>query len=321
VKRPRPFYAALRDIPVVEERAVPAADIARRWAARHRVIQERRLRPLSLLLSAAGPTCSARAIASQMCATLWVFALDDLFDDPASPEEELHCIEMEAKNALHDGGGGDHAEHAMTAALREVRSDLVGYPLFGALEGKWSEVVARTIAGMRAERVWQVARRGGSASLPSYADYLESGGYSIGAHAHAWTAIVTLDDSSAPRHVDWLHELIVPTAWAIRLVNDLRSHEKELAEGGVNAVILHTAACVQAGVPPELAEVRARERVGVDIDAALAKADGLAAAPRTDTGLAEAALVATAHLARAFYAGHDFHTFVEPGGAPTSSSP
>lgn len=310
------FYERHSDASAVEARAAEAAEAAARWAARHPLVRQVRARPLSMLLAAAAPTCAVDELVSQTCAMLWVFATDDLFDDPGSSDAELAHLAESVYPAVRGERSGRSDEHALAAIVREVREDLARYPLFEALQIKWADVMSKTVDGMRLERAFQVERRRGSTALPRYADYLESGGYSIGAHANAWTVIATLGDASASAHLDSLHEIISASAVAIRLVNDLRSHDKEVLEGNVNAVVIFSDPLVRGGQSLVKAEREARARVDADVDAALSRVDSLLAAPRTDTGRPERVVATTAHLARAFYERHDFHTFDAGGEAP-----
>lgn len=303
------FYERHADAAQVEARAAEAREIAIRRAARHPLVRQARARPLSMLLAAAAPSCDVEELVSQMCAVLWVFAVDDVFDDPCSSDADIARMVSSVLPAVRGEPWGRRGAHALAVMAREVREDLTRYPTFDRLQVKWADVVSRMIDGMSLERAWQLDRRRGSAALPRYADYVGSGGHSVGAHASAWTSIITLGDASAAEHIDSLHDIVSASAVVVRLANDLRSHEKEVLEGNVNSIVILSDRLVRGGQSPAEAELRARALVRAEIDAALARVDALLRAPGTDTGQPERVVAATAHLAGAFYERHDFHTF------------
>src|SRR5712692_3952268 len=60
-----------------------------RWAARYPLIRRVRVRPLSLSVAAGAPFASVEALISTARLSLWVFTLDDLFDEECVPQLEL----------------------------------------------------------------------------------------------------------------------------------------------------------------------------------------------------------------------------------------
>src|SRR6266702_2981008 len=72
---------------------------------------------------------------------------------------------------------------SLATALCELRDDLAGYPLFGALGLEWANALCGTIDGMMREYQWRLAYRKGTdarGTLPSYEEYVATGRYSIG---------------------------------------------------------------------------------------------------------------------------------------------
>src|SRR5919109_1017312 len=66
-----------------------AAQTLHRWAARCPLIRRVRVWPLSLSVAAGAPFASVEALISTARLSLWVFTLDDLFDEECLPELEL----------------------------------------------------------------------------------------------------------------------------------------------------------------------------------------------------------------------------------------
>ena len=60
-----------------------------RWAARYPLIRRVRVWPLSLSVAAGAPFTSVEALISTARLSLWVFTLDDLFDEERVPQGEL----------------------------------------------------------------------------------------------------------------------------------------------------------------------------------------------------------------------------------------
>src|SRR5689334_24001505 len=60
-----------------------------RWAARYPLIRRVRVWPLSLSVAAGAPFTSVEALISTARLSLWVFTIDDLFDEERVPQGEL----------------------------------------------------------------------------------------------------------------------------------------------------------------------------------------------------------------------------------------
>src|SRR5579864_5490810 len=65
------------------------AQTLHKWAARYPLIRRVRVWPLALSVAAAAPYSSVDALISTARLSLWVFTLDDLFDEERVPQGEL----------------------------------------------------------------------------------------------------------------------------------------------------------------------------------------------------------------------------------------
>src|ERR1051325_7597713 len=65
-----------------------AARTLHRWAARYPLIRRVRVWPLALSVAAAAPFTTVEALISTARLSLWVFTLDDLFDEESVPQGE-----------------------------------------------------------------------------------------------------------------------------------------------------------------------------------------------------------------------------------------
>lgn len=285
-----------------------------KWAARYPLIRRVRVWPLSLSVAAGAPFTSVEALISTARLSLWVFTLDDLFDEERVPQAELMKRADRYRALAHQQvpcPSGD----SLATALCELRDDLATYPLFAALGSHWADALCGTIDGMLAEYHWRAAYRKGTsndpaATLPSYDEYVATGRYSIGGPPHIWAALIASDDRSTPRHLDHLRAMEKLASTCIRLANDLQSYQKEIEEGKINALVILSRELRAQGMTEEVACGHAEARVRADIVAGLDNLTRLRDLAVTQTGKPEAAIDNIARFVCDFYTHHDYHTFL-----------
>ncbi|MEX2430978.1 MAG: terpene synthase family protein [Dehalococcoidia bacterium] len=290
------------------------------WASACPEINRGRILPLVLSIAAAAPFCSPAAIESTARMSLWVFALDDMFDDQRYMDGEL-IRRAKHYQSIAIGTATADPSDPMAAVLQEVRSDLASYPLFSQVEDRWATAACQTIQGMLVEQRWNAAyREQGAASLPTYDAYVENGLRSIGGPPHVWSALVTIGDPATPQSLSLLRRMERTACVCIRLANDLQSEDKEAREGKVNSLTILGHQYEKASVSQIDALARARGLVRDDIGDGLLRLGRLEKRPVTATGLPERAIGGIARFVCEFYARHDFHTFTQ-GAAPQGVSP
>src|ERR1051325_7632334 len=112
------------------------AQTLHRWAARYPLIRRVRVCPLSLSVAAGAPFASVEALISTARLSLWVFTIDDLFDEERVPQGELTKRAARYRALAHreiSATSGD----SLATALCETRDDLATYVLFGPLGTEW----------------------------------------------------------------------------------------------------------------------------------------------------------------------------------------
>ena len=283
-----------------------------RWAARYPLIRRVRVWPLSLSVAAGAPFTSVEALISTARLSLWVFTLDDLFDEERVPQAEL-MKRAERYRALAHREIPCPTGDSLATALCELRDDLAKYPLFGPLGTEWANSLCGTIDGMMREYHWRLAYRKGAdenATLPTYDEYVATGRYSIGGPPHIWAALITSDDASTPAQLDHLRAMEELASTCIRLANDLQSYQKEIQEGKINALVILSRELRARGVSEEAAYAQAEARVRADIEAGLQQLTRLRDAAVTQTARPEAAIDNIARFVCDFYTHHDYHTFL-----------
>jgi hypothetical protein len=283
-----------------------------RWAARYPLIRRVRVWPLSLSVAAGAPYASVEALISTARLSLWVFTIDDLFDEERVPHAELNKRADRYCRLAH-GSMPCPSGDSLAAALCETRDDLATYALFESLGTEWANSLCGTIEGMQRENEWSRAYRNSSdprTALPSYAEYVATGRYSIGGPPHIWAALITTDDPSTPLHLDHLRAMEEIASTCIRLANDLQSYQKEIKEGKINSVVILSRQLRDQGVSEQAAYEQAEARARADIAAGLERLTTLRDAAVTETGRPEAAIDNIARFVCDFYTHHDYHTFL-----------
>src|SRR2546422_8292912 len=94
-----------------------------RWAARYPLIRRVRVWPLSLSVAAGAPFTSVEALISTARLSLWVFTLDDLFDEERVPQAELMRRADRYRQLAHRQIACPRGD-SLATALCEVRDDL-----------------------------------------------------------------------------------------------------------------------------------------------------------------------------------------------------
>jgi len=284
------------------------------WAVRYPLVRRVRVWPLALSVAAAAPFAGVQALISAARVSLWVFTLDDLFDEERVPESEM-MRRADRYRALAHGHAAEMAEDSLAAALQEIRADLSRYALFESLGDEWANALCGTIDGMVREFQWRaMLTRNPDMALPSYEEYVANGLYSIGGPPHVWASLITTNDQSTPERLDQLRPMERIACTCIRLANDLQSYGKEVAEGNINGLVILGKGLEASGVHPIEAHRGAERRVRSDIADGLTALGTLQSAVGTKTRRPEAAIADIARFVCNFYEEHDYHTFLSQAG-------
>jgi hypothetical protein len=286
------------------------------WAARIPEIRPARIRPLRQTLAMIAPTLPAADLALLSALNLWIFAIDDLFDEGGLTVREVdrRCAGFRA--VLRDPGTPT-SPGSLDRALADVTGALGERQLHESLGRYWRAAMCATLDGMRREHRWRIRHLASRRRwVPAADEYRRCGRASVGAAPHVWGLLMLLDDPSVGRELPGFRRLIRAAALCVRLANDLRSHDREVAEGGVNAVLIAERALLPAGARPDEARRCAVRQVQAELRRHLHRIAWTATTVRTDTGAPEAAILATAQVSAAFYARTDFHLPPSGAGAP-----
>jgi hypothetical protein len=283
-----------------------------RWALRYPLIRKVRVWPVCLSVAAGAPFASANVLTSMARMGLWIFTIDDMFDEEMVPYSELQRRVAHYHDILAGGRINPQANRdTMALALHNIREDLRSYPLFADLQDEWAEAIARTLDAMMREHEWRVSFQssGTIPLLPNYFAYLNFGLYSCGYPPNVWTTLIALGDPSVLQHLARFKEMERTTSVCVRLANDLKSYAKELDEGKINAVVIRQYEAMARGLSAPQALASAQEVVKQDLWQELQHCNSLQTQIRTSSLQPERAIADTARFVCDFYEHHDYHTY------------
>jgi hypothetical protein len=196
---------------------------------------------------------------------LWIFGVDDVFDDGAVPDERVDDWSSRFVCELFAD------DDPLLAAFGSIHDDLRRYPLYPPLAQRWRAGMAEIVRGMLRERRWSRART--PAEQPSYTTYLDNAITTIAVRPYTITAAILAGEPAAADRFDALDPVILTAARCFRLANDLRSAAREREEGTVNAVSLLQRGFAAEGFSDEAAEQAARRQLRETCAADLAYLD------------------------------------------------
>lgn len=269
---------------ILDRTAVVSA-ASERWLRDYPVVRRPSVTAAVALAAAVGmPSLDDRGLTLLTRWWLWIFGIDDRFDDPAVPDADL--VDWSGRFALSIGGAPEHDEpDLLLAALGSIRLDLARYPLSSRLGPAWRRAMSEVVAGMLVERRWH--RGLATGDLPGYDAYLANALRTISVRPYALTACVLAGERAAAVYFDRLDPMIEASARCFRLANDIRSDERERAEGKPNAVWLLQRELMAGGLAVDAALEAARTRLRAERAADLARLDAMReAAPASIATLA-----------------------------------
>lgn len=196
------------------------------------LVRAGRSRAIAAVVAHAGAGLPLRVLTLVADAGLVLFAIDDLLDDPELAAEEGRLRVAQYAAVARGESLPEVAFDPIARALTELRRRLAEHDRAGDLVDAWADAVGRMLAGMGAELDDDAS---GAAGLPRY---LASGRDSIGVEMVALAAWIATDAAGTRAALPALRRAERSFSTAVRLANDLRTCERERAEGRVNAVTL-----------------------------------------------------------------------------------
>ncbi|GAA2862118.1 hypothetical protein GCM10010517_20970 [Streptosporangium fragile] len=208
----------------------------RGWAERLGAPFDPGTAPLCCLTAANGtPWLSASACYPVAQTAAWLLALDAWSDGPGS--DSATVADGVARYLAIVQGEAPETDDPLALALAEIRDRVHGGPSSAAVYPWWQQAAVASLVGTRFERQAADAVANGG-TPPSFEEYLRHAGGSIGLGmivAAAWSA---MDEPDLPARLPALRQPLQDASIALRLANDARGHEREQAEGILDAFAL-----------------------------------------------------------------------------------
>ncbi|MFG2169392.1 terpene synthase family protein [Micromonospora chersina] len=183
---------------------------------------------------------------------LWVFAADWQIDYLARTADDVREVTA-ACLAVADAGPSS-ARHPLARLLGGIRDELSATPAFALVEPVWRDELGRMLAAMSREWRWKTTRGTGPGdpTLDEYLDIADNTGAMLVSVTH-WASV---GDQDCLDHLDALRVAGRATQRAIRLINDLATHRRDLQWGDLNALMLADATDVTARLTTTVEESR-----------------------------------------------------------------
>jgi hypothetical protein len=208
--------------------------------------------PSALTFAYASPWYSADDLRILNHSCSWTFAFDRLVDYHATSHDEIVGIIDRCTAASR---GTEPAPSDMLArSLADIRDELVRGPLWPHLGELWTEILSTLLDAQLRE--WDAAKAADGIALPTMKEYIENADTLMSRIVNVSHWIVTeAEQAEILAHLDVLLEALTARQIALRLANDLSSHEREKPKADLNALVIGADPDLIAGT---LAEYRDR---------------------------------------------------------------
>jgi hypothetical protein len=230
------------------------------WLTAYPIVRRPSVTAACALVSAvAMPVLDPAGLTLLTCWWLWIFGVDDVFDDATVADERVTGWAGRFEREFP----ADHVDDdALLGAIGVLHRDLRAYPLYPVLGRRWRDGMVAIVRGMLRERRWNaIAAAQAPDGWPGYAEYLDNGIVTISVLPYTVTACILAGAATAGERLDELQPMVHAAARCFRLANDLRSDARERVEGKVNAVSLLQNDLVRRGADGSTALRAARRRL------------------------------------------------------------
>lgn len=250
----------------IQENAKDLAALLSIWITCHPIIRARRVPPVALLVATVLPNLTVQLSILVGKIILFIFTVDDVADERLLSYVDFTNYSKTWEEIARSGNtvplpdkDGD-----LSVILAEIRSELAEFPLFSALSELWVNRLHLLTEAMAQEYEYGLRYHvSGKSALPGFDEYLENGIHSVGFPFWGTSVLILLSDPFTLDNLELLNEIILCTGAAIRLYNDVRTYEKEVREGNINAVTLmeHALMTERKDLSPQHRLELAREKV------------------------------------------------------------
>jgi hypothetical protein len=302
---------ALEDVPRSPPAPTPTARAIARlipalWRRPDSARALERLSDVAELVAAGAPWLDEHALELICRMNLWIFMIDDRFDEAGAAEGEALASLAERCGSVASGHPVGRFEDPVLRELGELRRAAALHPLFAIIGRRWADSVRGVADGMLQEWRWaKLYRAGGGTALPTLSEYMVVAERSIGLLPHVWLTCLHSGDVSWVQSFAHLERMATVANRCVRLANDLRTAAREAREGGINALVI-----LGDGSPEDRlgdgAKPNARSVVEACVAADLEELTRIGSRQVTRSGRVERSIVAITRGLCRFYQSRDF---------------
>lgn len=215
--------------------------LLRIWAPLYPIVRAGRIPPVSVLIATVLPELPSHLSLLVGKLILFIFAVDD-----AADERLLSYVEfLQAVAAWDEIARYGHAAHpferdgGLSGMLYEIRRELAQSSTFPGLSALWASRLSQLARAMANEYEYGLRyQAAGKETLPSLDTYIEGGIHSVGFPFWGTSVLILLSEPVFQEHLYPINEILIQTGAAIRLYNDVRTYQKEVAENNINALTI-----------------------------------------------------------------------------------
>jgi hypothetical protein len=292
------------DLARIQARAAEIIPELAAWRERFPAIAASRLKPSVISLVVAWPDATREQLLLLSKVGLMVFSIDDVADGEIGslPDDALLRLLDRYIATTRDPEAVDWVAtdevNTIGAALQDVTRLLLRAPGAARFMSLWQEHFRRMCSGYQVE-LKDKRRHQSEGPLPSLDSYLEVGKWTVGASMVFTGALVVQNPPFEQAQAPLLERALAEIGLATRWMNDVRSLERERAEGKFNSLGLLMA----QGRSEADAEREAVERSDQHLTTLEDTVRQLPDALRTWGRM----LVMTGHFSRSVYMKQEFH--------------
>jgi len=199
---------------------------AQRWSLRSSLLDSKLLIPVTLINVVLSPHSSPEAVATRVRLSLWVYALDDLFEADSTEFDTLRrvvseCLSVSAGPLPAAGGAAALTEYG--TLLRDICNNLAHHASWTASQPLWTGLLVRLLDGMLYEYWLQRRYAAGGCPdvVPPFDEYLFHATHSVGVPLIWGTSLATAPGAFASLPVARSLALLDKCGIVVRLANDL----------------------------------------------------------------------------------------------------
>ncbi len=210
------------------------------WSSCYPVIYTRKAAQVANMVATALPELPMPFMLLVGKIILFIYAVHSITDERIIPYAEFLRV-GEGWDIIARGGKEIVPEPGddLGVVLSGIRTEMNDLPLFPQLRDLWGRRLWALLLAVAQDYLDGLnSKARGADAMPKLDEYLLGGVHSGGFPLWGTSALVILNEEEMLGHMDVVNETILQTGSAVRLYTDVRTYEKEVQEGNINAVAI-----------------------------------------------------------------------------------